>query len=596
MSIVIRSIKTKLTLGVVFIVVLLLAVLLLLSYTSLTRYSLNNALELSEIILNETDSKISRFFLELNYLTESLKNNSTVYRVKTDLMKELFITTVQARNEYLRAIYLGTSQGDMYEWGIGEGFIDNTPTFPEGYDPRVRPWYKAAMVADGFAISKPYIYASINALGITCGVPVYDENNIFIGVLGLDIILKGLSNMINDLQVQKQGRVILLNQNYEILADQFNTYTENITRLKKFANPELLKGGSGYFINIEEEDKVLTSYKIIESTDWILLVSIPYSEIMEFSNQTLSIILLSEFFLMFVLTVVLTLLLHKIITEPMGKMIGVMKAIEDGNVDTRIVVRGEDEFSILGKMFNQLEDIRQQYTTSMEKEIESRTREITELQNENIRLRIIEEKERIFGNLHDSLGARLTNIFISNSVAKKASKSNKKLLEDMLERIDKNTKQGIKDLKEIIFGPATGDRVIIDFVKLLELNIRERLKLKNIELKFNPGSIEEFNSLKDTLRFEIKILLEEIVSNILKHAEADTVYLDLEISSNNILIDIRDNGVGFKYGKNRDTGFGIRSILSRIERLNGNVQLIASQGRGVEYKISIPFIRETEND
>ncbi|MCF6335280.1 MAG: Cache 3/Cache 2 fusion domain-containing protein, partial [Spirochaetales bacterium] len=456
-----KSIKTKLTLGVIFIVVILLAVLLLLSYTSLTRYSLNNALELSNIILNETDSKISRFFLELNYLTMSLKNNSTVYNVKTDLMKELFITTVEARNEYLRAIYLGTSNGEMYEWGMGDGFVDNTPTFPEGYDPRLRPWYRAAMEANGFAISKPYIYASINALGITCGVPVYDKENRFIGVLGLDIILKGLSNMINNLQVQKQGSVVLLNQNFEILADQFNAYTENITRLKKFTNQDLLTGDSGYFINTSKEGKMLTFYKIIESTDWILLVSIPYSEIMEFSNQTLTIILLSEFFLMFILTVVLTILLHKIITEPMSRMIGVMKAIEYGSVDARIVVKGEDEFSILGKMFNQLEDIRQKYTTSMEKEIENRTREITSLQNENMRLRIIEEKERIFGNLHDSLGARLTNIFISNSVAKKVLLNNQELLKDMHERIDKNTRQGIRDLKEIIFGPATGDRVII---------------------------------------------------------------------------------------------------------------------------------------
>ncbi len=591
-----KSIKTKLTLGVIFIVVILLAVLLLLSYTSLTRYSLNNALELSNIILNETDSKISRFFLELNYLTMSLKNNSTVYNVKTDLMKELFITTVEARNEYLRAIYLGTSNGEMYEWGMGDGFVDNTPTFPEGYDPRLRPWYRAAMEANGFAISKPYIYASINALGITCGVPVYDKENRFIGVLGLDIILKGLSNMINNLQVQKQGSVVLLNQNFEILADQFNAYTENITRLKKFTNQDLLTGDSGYFINTSKEGKMLTFYKIIESTGWILLVSIPYSEIMEFSNQTLTIILLSEFFLMFILTVVLTILLHKIITEPMSRMIGVMKAIEYGSVDARIVVKGEDEFSILGKMFNQLEDIRQKYTTSMEKEIENRTREITSLQNENMRLRIIEEKERIFGNLHDSLGARLTNIFISNSVAKKVLLNNQELLKDMHERIDKNTRQGIRDLKEIIFGPATGDRVIIDFVKLLELNIRERLKLKNIDLKFNSESMEEFNNLKNTLRFEIKILLEEIVSNILKHAEAETVFLDMEIVNLSIRITISDNGIGFKFEGRAETGFGIKSIIGRIERLNGDVSLIASPGKGVEYRISIPFIKESESD
>ena len=46
------SIKTKLTLGIISAVVVLLAVLLIMSYSSLKSYSLNNALELSETILN----------------------------------------------------------------------------------------------------------------------------------------------------------------------------------------------------------------------------------------------------------------------------------------------------------------------------------------------------------------------------------------------------------------------------------------------------------------------------------------------------------------------------------------------------------------
>ncbi len=585
---ILRSIRTKLTLGVISAVVVLLSVLLVMSYTSLKNYSLNNALELSETILNDTDSKIRRFFLEIDYLADSLKRNSSVYNIQLDQMKELFISTVYARNEYLRAIYLGTSEGEMYEWGVGEGFINNIPTFPDGYDPRVRPWYKAALSAEGFAVSEPYIYASINALGITCVVPVHDREDKFVGVLGLDIILQGLANMIKDLQVQKQGKVILLNQNFEILADQFNEYTENITQLKTFENAELIDGPEGYFITELENRKMLTSYKTIESTGGILLVAIPYTVIMEFSNQTLATILLSEIFLMFLLLVIFTILLHKIITEPLGKMLSVMKEIEYGNVDARIVIRGDDEFASLGRLFNQLEDIRQEYTTSMEEEIKNRTKEITKLQNENTRLRIIEEKERIFGNLHDSLGARLTNIFISNNVAKKAFANNNKLLRDMLDRIDKNTRQGIKDLKEIIFGPDAGDRVIIDFAKLIGLNIRERLKLKNIDFHYTTGNIEEINCLDRSLRFEVEKLLQEIISNVLKHAEAATVYLEIDTNNNNLIIDLKDDGIGFEYNKDKEAGFGINGIISRINRLNGEVDIESSDGNGVCFKISIP--------
>jgi signal transduction histidine kinase len=587
---ILRSVKTKLIFGVISAVVVLLAVLLIMSYTSLKKYSLNNALELSETILNDTESKINRFFLEIDYLAESLKRNSTVYDIHLKNMKELFITTVYARNEYLRAIYLGTDEGLMYEWGIGEGFIDNTPNFPEGYDPRIRPWYQEALKAKGFAVSEPYIYASINALGITCVTPVYNSSNKFVGVLGLDIMLQGLSSMIKDLQVQKQGKVILLNQKYEILADQINEYTKNTTELKIFDDSNLITNSEGYFISEFESQKMLTSYKTIESTGGILLVAIPYAIIMEFSNQTLSIILLSEIFLMFFLLVSLTLLLHKIITEPLGKMLNVMKEIEYGNVDARIIIKGDDEFTALGRLFNQLEDIRSEYTVSMEKEILIRTEKITVLQQENTRLRIIEEKERIFENLHDSLGARLTNIYISNNVAKKAiDNKNNSMLQDMLLRIEKNVSQGIKDLKEIIFGPETGDRLIIDFAKLLGFNIKERLKLKNINLLYSTNHDEKINNLNSAIRFEINKLLQEIISNVLKHSEATTVHLEIIIKNNNIEIDLKDNGTGFDYNNNLETGFGITSIINRINRLNGDVELKSSRGMGTSYNISIPI-------
>jgi len=589
MNWILRSIRTKLTLSIFSAVVLLLAVLLVLSYTSLKNYSLKNALELSETILNETESKINRFFLEINYLADSLKRNSSVYDVNLENMKELFISTVFARNEYLRAIYLGTDQGEMHEWGIGEGFIDNAPTFPKGYDPRIRPWYKEAIKAGEFAISEPYIYASIHALGITCVIPVYNSTNRFVGVLGLDIILQGLASMIKDLQVQKQGKVILLNQNFEILADQFNEYTENITQLNIFEDSKLITANEGYFISELESKKMLTSYKTIKSTGGILLVAIPYTEIMEFSNQTLATILLSEIFLMFFLLGSLTVLLHKIITEPLGKMLSVMKEIEYGNVDARIVIKGDDEFTVLGRLFNQLEDIRREYTVSMEKEISIRTSKISSLQQENTRLRVIEEKERIFANLHDSLGARLTNIFISNNVAKNAFKNNdKSMLTEMLGRIDRNVSQGIKDLKEIIFRPEQGDRIIIDFVKLIGFNIQERLKLKSIHFNYITQNNEEINLLSKSLRFEVNNLLQEIVSNILKHSKADKVSLDLKIMHNKIHIKIEDNGIGFDYHINKETGFGITSIINRINRLNGFVKLKSTKGKGTSFKISIP--------
>ena len=147
---------------------------------------------------------------------------------------------------------------------------------------------------------------------------------------------------------------------------------------------------------------------------------------------------------------------------------------------------------------------------------------------------------------------------------------------------------GIKDLREIIFRPETGDSVIIDFAKLIGFNIRERLKLKNIDFHYTPGNNEGINCLDRSLRFEVEKLLQEIISNVLKHAEAAAVNMEISINNNNLMINLKDDGIGFDYNKDKEAGFGINGIISRINRLNGEVDIESSNGNGVHFKISIP--------
>lgn len=114
------------------------------------------------------------------------------------------------------------------------------------------------------------------------------------------------------------------------------------------------------------------------------------------------------------------------------------------------------EFKLIARLFNRLADISDETSQELETRVAKRTQEVVDLQQENTRLRIIEEKERLYGNLHDSLGARLTGINISNNVAKTALARNEiELAARMHDRIGQNTAQGIKDLKELLITNET---------------------------------------------------------------------------------------------------------------------------------------------
>ncbi len=345
----------------------------------------------------------------------------------------------------------------------------------------------------------------------------------------------------------------------------------------------------GSFIGEVAGEKIFFAYKGNNITGWILIVALPYNAIMAGANKTIGVIAVIDMLLMIMVIAVIGMLSSRIIIKPLKDIIGVMQRLENGEQKARVVVKSRNEFAVLGRQFNRLVDIIEEYAGELQEKVIKRTKEVGLLQQENIRLRVIEEKERIYEDLHDSLGARLTNIFICNNVAKTVGRKSNFKLKDMLERIGNNCQLAIKDLKEIIFGMQYSDRVIIDFSKFIVFNIKKRLGLKNIAFDYRITDAEELNSSGRGIRFEIEKLLQELVSNVLKHSNAAKVLLELSISDSGLNIHFSDNGIGFDFQKEIKQGLGLKNIHNRVDRLKGEIKVSSLINAGSDFIITIPL-------
>ncbi len=590
-----RSIKTKFIISIFVTVLLFLGVLLALSYNTLKEGALKNAHDLSIAILTQTDKRINTFFSEIEKLAMTMAGYPQFYEVRPGEMKPIILSAVTTRSDYLRAIYLGTVTGKMYEWGIGEGFVDNAPILEPDYDPRKRPWFREAIDEGGFSISEPYMYASVKAMGITAVTPVYDRRAFLVGVLGIDMMLDDLKSIIEQLEIPKEGRIVLLNKSGEVIVNQFNgkVHSEGDMELKKFSlfSVEDLKFcDNGQMVTpLGFKDRYYITCTENGMTGWKLILALPYYSVMAHAVSSMEFIIFLDILLMLMLIVVLSYLSNAMIINPMEGIMGVMRRLRDGENDARIPEKKKDEFGVLARQFNRLIETVNDYSRSLEEKVEKRTRALEDLQKENIRLRVIEEKERIYGYLHDSLGARLTNIFISNSVAQSAVENNPRVLRDMLDRIGNNTEQGIADLKEILHSSESDSRRFIDFNKLIQVNIRKRLELKHISLSYTMTTPSELNELSREMRFELEKILQELVSNILKHSGASKVELVLEIRNGKIFLVISDDGQGGAENGMERGGFGLKNIQNRVVHLGGSFHLHSPQDKGTRIKIYIPL-------
>jgi signal transduction histidine kinase len=225
----------------------------------------------------------------------------------------------------------------------------------------------------------------------------------------------------------------------------------------------------------------------------------------------------------------------------------------------------------------------------MEQQVIKRTQEVIRLQKENMRLRIVEEKERIYSNLHDSLGARLTGINISNNVAKHAfDKEDLPTVKQMLERIEFNTSRGILDLKEILLAKESDEISVENFSTFIHQRLKDRLALKRMNyIATIPNNTELEPIDQDTLQ-NLMSIIEECVTNTLKYSGAQLVELDIEIKGGKLVVTYKDNGRGFDTKKALKKGFGIPGMISRVERLGGIMKINAKIGKGVLYLVTVP--------
>src|SRR5207253_6664015 len=115
-----------------------------------------------------------------------------------------------------------------------------------------------------------------------------------------------------------------------------------------------------------------------------------------------------------------------------------------------------------------------------------------------------------------------------------------------------------------------------------------KLNTQSIRIELEIIGLEE--RLENTIETVLYRIIQENVSNIIRHSKASHVNLQLIRHENEITVMIEDNGVGFDASKINDfEGIGLKNIQSRVAYLNGTVNFDSVPGRGTTTTIEIPL-------
>ncbi|WDP85575.1 MAG: hypothetical protein HUN05_10900 [Desulfobacter sp.] len=105
------------------------------------------------------------------------------------------------------------------------------------------------------------------------------------------------------------------------------------------------------------------------------------------------------------------------------------------------------------------------------------------------------------------------------------------------------------------------------------------------------NQIEGAVNLSDNKKIFIYRSVRELVVNIIKHAETKEAGVVLSANKKDIIIKVRDNGVGFKmdpYTRTESLSFGLFSIKKRFDAIGGEVRIKSNPGKGSHISLLIP--------
>jgi two-component system, NarL family, sensor kinase len=102
---------------------------------------------------------------------------------------------------------------------------------------------------------------------------------------------------------------------------------------------------------------------------------------------------------------------------------------------------------------------------------------------------------------------------------------------------------------------------------------------------------DELPELSEYKTLNLYRIIQEVVYNTVKHAQATTLLINLRFDDKRILLTTQDNGVGFNYRKEleRQKGLGLHNLANRILLLSGIVDVLSEPGKGTLYMIQIPL-------
>ncbi|MBP2002188.1 signal transduction histidine kinase [Paenibacillus shirakamiensis] len=267
-----------------------------------------------------------------------------------------------------------------------------------------------------------------------------------------------------------------------------------------------------------------------------------------------------------------------------------MLQVAKGNLHVRIPSTPDQTFAGVYSEFN-----------NMIEEVEQKMRLLQQLGEQEVTEKVqleervvLEERRRMARDLHDTVSQQLFAIHMAASSLPKVLQVNPSRADEVMQQLIQMSTAAQKQMRALI-------------AQLRPMELEGKTLSEGLDAWFpdycrqnNLKGIKEMDlhgELTEAKEYQLFLMIQEAMANIVKHANANVVSLSLRENPHQVVLSVSDDGQGFNPSKDQRQGsYGLTTMRERAEKLGGQVEIISKLGAGTTIRVHIPKFEEEKRE
>ena len=377
MGVIKRSLKYKFILAVGFICFICLSLFSVVSYNISYRAVLDQTTQKIMETTGKDSGIMNNWFNQQASIVQGVAEDFAALDITNRERVKAYLPIKKARYPYLTLLYVAYPDKEL----IADNWIP-----PKDFDPTGRVWYKGAMEKDTNYFSEPYLDANTGNMVIAVSKS-FEQNGRLAGIVAADIDIGYVTKFVRGISISENSYAFLIDNQNNIVVHPNKDFQPTSNGLKKIngvlneqlANISHIEENNNKIIRFKDYDgqeKYLSIHRI-PANDWTLGIVVPENVFAKPLSNLLPGFIVS-FLVSLVLGIAIILLLMNKMLKPVMNLTQVVKHFGDKKLDARCVVSSDDEIGELSSSFNNMADMIQDYSITLETKVEQRTKELVE--------------------------------------------------------------------------------------------------------------------------------------------------------------------------------------------------------------------------